>query len=90
MLSVAARSGAGDWVRRQGKRGCCSRGRVRERTEKRGCGHGGRRLLKRRRGEAGEGRSARVCHAAEGEGEKGGLRGADSQTAGSGWLRVAL
>jgi hypothetical protein len=59
-------------------------------NRKRGCGRSGRRLLKQRRGEAGEGRSARVCHAAEGEGEKGGLRGADSQIVGSGWLRVAL
>jgi hypothetical protein len=38
MLSVAARSGSGGWVRRQGKRGCYSRGRVRERTEKEGAG----------------------------------------------------
>jgi hypothetical protein len=31
----------------------------------------GWRLLKRRWGEAGEGGSARACHTAEGEGEKG-------------------
>jgi hypothetical protein len=43
-----------------------------------------RRLLKRRWGEAGEGGSARVCHAAKGEGEKGGV-GAGLATRPRGW-----
>jgi hypothetical protein len=34
MPSMAPHSGACGWVRRQGKRGCCSCGRVRERTGK--------------------------------------------------------
>jgi hypothetical protein len=34
MPSIVPHSGACGWVRRQGKRGCCSCGRVRERTGK--------------------------------------------------------